>query len=160
MDSTAVFSADGLYRYELRRPTGVEGPTATFVMLNPSVADATKNDPTVTSCIRFARDFGCGSLRVVNLYALIETDPRKLFQAPDPVGPQNDDVLKETLKRAASDDELVIAAWGLHAKPNRVRELLAMPGAEELQCLGMTRAGAPRHPSRLPVGTRYSPWRV
>jgi hypothetical protein len=36
----AIISADGLYRYTLSRVWLAFGPHATFVMLNPSTADA------------------------------------------------------------------------------------------------------------------------
>lgn len=77
----------GEYRYKLWRVTGAPGTSvALFVMLNPSTADATDDDPTIRRCIRFARDWGHARLLVANLYALRATDPRALSRHPDPVG--------------------------------------------------------------------------
>jgi hypothetical protein len=51
----AVFSDDREYRYRLWRTWDVDKPTAAFVMLNPSTADETENDPTIRRCIGFAK---------------------------------------------------------------------------------------------------------
>ena len=46
-------------------------------------------------------------------------------------------------------DVPTVAAWGANAKPERVAQVLAMPGAHRLMCLGLTKAGQPRHPLYL-----------
>ena len=43
-DGSAIISADGLYRYELRRQVGLGDRPCCFIMLNPSTADATKDE--------------------------------------------------------------------------------------------------------------------
>ena len=60
MKTDAFFSPDRLHRYALWRTWDESKPTAMFVCLNPSTADEVKNDPTVTRCIRYARDWGYG----------------------------------------------------------------------------------------------------
>ena len=74
--SGASFSPCGTYRYTLWRRWSFV-PPATFVLLNPSTADATRNDPTVERCERRARELGCGGIRVANLFALRSTDPAR-----------------------------------------------------------------------------------
>lgn len=151
--ASAVLSDDGLYRYELTR-TWSSAPSVSFVMLNPSTADASLDDPTIRRCIGFARSWGHGGIRVVNLYALRSTDPKALWGAPDPVGPDND----EYLRRAAVSGGPLIAAWGGHARADRVAAVLALPGLEALQALGVTKAGQPRHPLYLRGDAAPSPW--
>ena len=56
------------------------------------------------------------------------------------------------------DGYQVIAAWGANARPDRVDQVLAMPGADRLQALGVTKTGAPRHPLYLRADSRPSPW--
>lgn len=63
----------------------------TVVMLNPSTADATHDDPTIRRCIGFAKTARAEGLRVVNFFALRSTDPDALANADDPVGPMNDE---------------------------------------------------------------------
>jgi hypothetical protein len=66
---SAVISANGKYRYFLRRTVSGGRRIATFIMLNPSTADAQADDPTIRKCIGFCRLWGCGELYVVNSLA-------------------------------------------------------------------------------------------
>ena len=50
MRSDALISPDGRYRYWLTRQWG-EGMRVCWVMLNPSTADASIDDPTIRRCI-------------------------------------------------------------------------------------------------------------
>lgn len=147
----------GPYRYRLDRlAMGRDnGKVATFVMLNPSTADASKDDPTIRRCLAFARAFDCARLVVVNLYAWRETTPRKLFFARacghDIVGPEND----AEIVRACSAPGRIIAAWGDHADRDRkrvehVRDL--MVGAGDVWMLGRCQGGQPRHPLMIMSG--------
>lgn len=147
----------GEYRYELERLWG-DNPEKriTFVMLNPSRADASQDDPTIRRCIRFARANGHDALRVVNLFALRTSHPRQLRIHPDPVGPLND----LYLMRAAAQGS-VIAAWGALGfaaeRARQVHALLVDSGATIL-CLGLTKAGHPRHPLYLPATAALQEW--
>lgn len=158
MERTAVLSDDGTYRYVLSRRWG-PGPGAVFVMLNPSTADATVDDPTIRRCIGFARAWGLKALLVVNLYALRSPDPALLWTAPDAVGPDNDHWLKRELVLADHIGSPVIAAWGAHARADRVRAVMALPGADRFQCLARNKDGSPKHPLYQPADTIPTPWR-
>jgi hypothetical protein len=103
----ADLSPCGTYRYLLGRRVGDGQRAALFVMLNPSTADASDDDPTIRRCRRFARREGCGLLEVVNLFAYRATDPVALRLAEDPVGPANDHFISKAVERAA----LVVVAW-------------------------------------------------
>lgn len=146
MKRSAELSSDGLYRYVLVRRWGHEGGFATFVMLNPSTADATKDDPTILRCIAFAASWGFSALHVVNLYAFRSTDPKGLWTVPDPVGPDNNAHIIGHAAVAKTQGMPVIAAWGNNAKQDRVDAVLSMPAMDVLQCLGKTKSGAPKHP--------------
>lgn len=153
----ADISQDGLYRYRLGRRWNSALPECVFIMLNPSTADAAQDDPTIRRCMRFARDLGCGSLLVGNLYAFRATDPRDLFRASEPTGgAKNDAVLTDLMGRG----EHVIAAWGNHGKLARVSEVAGLPGATRLKALGTTKSGAPRHPLYVPSSATPVEWRL
>lgn len=88
--TTAGISECGTYRYWLCREWSPGLDSLVWLMLNPSTADATQDDPTIRRCMGFARRWGYGGITVVNLYAYRATNPRDLLTAADPVGPEND----------------------------------------------------------------------
>lgn len=146
---------DGPYRYRLSRKWA-EGDRICFVMLNPSTADASEDDPTIRRCIGFAKALGAGSLEVVNLFALRATDPAELRKHPMPVGPQN----MTHLMNAAFEAQMVICAWGAHAfarsRAIAVLDTLRGSGLKPM-CLRQTKSGAPSHPLYLPSSLRPVP---
>lgn len=158
----AEFSACRRYRYVLRREWLVGEGRLMFLMLNPSKADAVRNDPTVRRCMNWAQRWGFRELVVGNLFALRSTDPGALYTAADPVGPEND----WHLLNEASGAELVVCGWGVHGLlQNRGAAVAAMleTSGVELKCLGHNRQGTPRHPLYVPGGIeplRYEPWRL
>jgi hypothetical protein len=144
---SAYISADGRYRYSLVRhvaPLTGEG-TCTFVMLNPSTANAEQDDPTIRRCIGFAREWGYERLKVVNLYAFRATKPVDLWVADDPVGPENDCEISKSL----GGSDLTIAAWGAHARSDRLARFAEVFAGWRFYALGLTKDGAPRHPLYL-----------
>ena len=149
----AGFSRCGRYRYWLRRSWDSSLPQCAFVGLNPSIADAKIDDPTLRRCIDFAKRWGCGSLLIVNLFSLRATDPRKLLGVDDPIGPRTN----LWLRRARRESQLIIAAWGnggaLHHRHKTVGPLLG-----NTQCLGVTATGMPRHPLYCPKTTSPVPF--
>jgi hypothetical protein len=118
-----------------------------FCMLNPSTADAARDDPTIRRCIGFARSWGYAGVEVVNLFALRATDPRELWRVRDPVGPDNDRALKDATRRIAG----MVLAWGAHgALLDRDRDVLRLLSPRtRLLALGWTVRRRPRHPLYL-----------
>jgi hypothetical protein len=146
--SDAGFSSDKVYRYWLRRVWDRSKPLAVFVLLNPSTADAFKNDPTAARCEAYARRWGCGGYVIVNLFALRSTDPAGLYTHDDPVGPEAD----RYLRLFAKDAHYLVCGWGnrgtFRERAAAVLKLLGDVGAEPL-CLQMTGTGQPQHPLYL-----------
>jgi len=143
--STAVYSDCDRFRYLLTRTWDPGAPKALFVMLNPSTATETQNDPTVERCERRARALGFGAFRVTNIFAFRATDPRDLRAAGDPCGPGTDAALTE----AALWADTILCAWGNHGSfRQRDAQALALLRAtgKPLFHLGLTRQGQPRHP--------------
>lgn len=165
----AVLSECGRYRYRLTRSWLLERDRLPlllpFVMLNPSTADAEKDDPTIRKCVGFARRLGFEGIAVYNLYAYRATKPVDLWLGPyDIVGPDNDRRLRNLFLWASGMAQMgkpvpVIAAWGTHARDDRVREVLKMPGAlSRLHVLGLSKHGAPRHPLYLRSDSQLTPF--
>jgi hypothetical protein len=153
--NAATISDCGTYRYDLHRwiNPGKDDHRLMFLMLNPSTADADRDDPTIRRCIRFARDWGFDRLVVTNLFALRATDPAELLKAPDPIGPGND----ESIYRHAAKVDLVVAAWGAHPFAEDRADSVATVLHEhdvDLACLGTTLGGHPRHPLYIAAATK------
>lgn len=153
----AVFDPSRTYRYLLTRTWDETWPPATWVMLNPSTADAFADDPTIRRCISFARAWRAGGISVVNLFAYRATRPAGLRQAADPVGGLND----EFILGACRDAAVVVAAWGAHGalggRAASVSRMLA-EARVGLHCLGTTRDGHPRHPLYVPASAAAEPY--
>lgn len=144
MKKGAVIDLMELYRYSLWREWDANAPRVAFVMLNPSRADATTDDPTIRRCISFAQSWGYGSLEVVNLFAYRASKPAELKKAIDPIGSENDYYLEKAIKSA----DKIIVAWGNYGNfRNRCREVFdLLTSFDKLYCLGITKRGYPRHP--------------
>lgn len=162
MQKNAVISPDGQYRYQLGRVWAGSGHSniLTFVMLNPSTADAEMDDPTIRRCIGFARRERYHGICVVNLYAFRATSPEDCFKAVDPHGPENDAHLKEAATMARAFSTPIICAWGVHGGgSNRGLALLQQAYRGPLHCLGRTKAGHPRHPLYVPSTQEFEVYR-
>ena len=145
--SSATFSDDMVYRYVLTRAWAGGNGNCTFICLNPSTADAFKNDPTVTRCIGYAKKWGYKSFTMLNAFAVRSTDPAGLMFG-DPIGPDNDRFLREEAGKA----DLIVAAWGTHCRlGNRDEEMkeVLRPVGKDIYCLGTTMEGFPKHPLYL-----------
>lgn len=155
--ATATFTRDRRHRYRLSRVWDDSLMRVNFVMLNPSTADAFKLDPTVRRCMGFATSWGAGACEVTNAYALRSTDPKGLKAVEDPVGEHNDDAIVA----AATDADLVIAAWGVHAvylgREDSVRRLLCDAGVK-VHYLRLTKDGHPGHPLYVPGDIKPMVW--
>lgn len=150
---SAILSADERYRYRLTRAVTVTNRPVVWVMLNPSTADATTDDPTIRRVLGFSQAWACGPIHVVNLYAYRATNPDDLLAADDPVGPDNDEHVHVVLGIA----EVVVAAWGakIAQAPRGHERASAVLGTAEalgkpVYCLGTTIDGYPRHPLYVP----------
>ena len=145
LQKDAEISLCGQYRYSLRRVWSPDVMRALFIMLNPSTADAEVDDPTVRRCIGFARRWGLGGIEVRNLFAYRSAEPSALFDVHDPVGPGNTSFPTDGVR-------LIVAAWGAAGSHPvvraRARDVLRMLSGRDcgVFCLGLTRAGHPKHP--------------
>jgi hypothetical protein len=146
--SFALFSDDEKYRYILERIWDSTGKRILFIMLNPSTADAKKNDPTVKRCCDYAKKWGYGSIVVCNLFAYRSTYPEALVTVENPVGEHN----MEYIGKAMGVADKIVAAWGNNVLPNfhmhtvysvveKAREM-----GKDIYCLGTNDNGQPVHP--------------
>lgn len=152
MQTKAQLSICRRYRFALWRRWS-EGPQVLFVMLNPSTADETKDDPTIRRCVGFAQSWSFGSLAVGNLFAFRTPSPSFLKSASEPIGENNN----SWLLRLQAESHLAVAAWGNHGRfmgrSVAVRRLLP-----NLHTLGITKLGEPGHPLYMPARKKLVLW--
>jgi hypothetical protein len=120
-----------------------------FIMLNPSTADASIDDPTIGRCMSFARREGYGGISVVNLFAFRATSPEDMKAADDPFGPEGSEYIERTLNAGAITGVPIVAAWGTHGGYRGRDEAVVLSArgwGANLVCLGTTKEGHPRHP--------------
>jgi hypothetical protein len=157
---TAMVSECGRYRYALTRRWDAGALDVLFVLLNPSIADGMRDDPTVRKCVGFARRWALGGIRIANLFALRATDPKELHLAikrgNDAVGPEN----LEHLVELAAGTSRVVLGWGHHAQhyPEQIERVVKALNRGPLCCLGTTDDGQPRHPLMPAYTTVLEPW--
>jgi hypothetical protein len=147
-----ILSPDRKYRYLLihRWEPGSPERPCLWIALNPSIADESRIDNTLTRMRCLSRAAGFNVLYLVNLFALVSTDLRAVKRHPEPVGKDND----IHIRRAAARIPTIFIAWGTHGRHlNRDREvlgLLAELGQPDLFCFGTNQDGSPKHPLYLP----------
>lgn len=163
--SSAVISDCGRYRYTLTRKLDTPGKHALFIMVNPSTADADKDDATIRKLIGFSKKNGIGSFDVGNKFAYRATDIKELakLNCADAVGPSNDIYLRELIR----DADMIVCAWGpvsklpkgLHRRRwQRVRATILEFGKTPYSLGAPAQDGHPRHPLMLSYETPLTPW--
>lgn len=143
MKKSAIVSKDKMYRYELSRSWDSEKPYVMFIMLNPSTADASKDDPTIRRCINFAKSWDYGGIFVGNLYAYRTTHPKELKQIANPCGSENITHLISMARRSA----IVVCAWGNNKGiPQNITKIFYY---KRLYYIEKSVNGTPKHPLYL-----------
>lgn len=158
LDPPVLFSADRLYRYWWSRREN-DKPPLIGMLINPSIADEKKPDPTATRMVNFALGFGYGGVIILNPHAIVDSDPGVLDRVSDPVGPDNDRYIVQVLHAYPASPVLV--GWGVPGK-RRDREMMALlrqhRSDEGIVCLGVNGDGTPRHPLYLAAKTPLQPY--
>ena len=159
LEKNAVISECRTYRYTLSRVWDTNFPKLGIVMLNPSRADALKDDPTIRRCVGFAKRWKFGSLVVVNVYSARLTNPEYLQIIGEPIGPETERYFKESL----TDAEMVLLAWGSNIKGNQAAHAIQWlqevnTNGKRFVHLGLTKDGQPKHPLYIKSDTVPQPF--
>jgi hypothetical protein len=136
----AEFSECGKYRYSLWRIWDKSLPYVMCIGLNPSTANESGDDPTIRNLTEMVKAAGYGGLFMVNLFALISSDPNELRSTPDPV---KDNDLYIYITACKCQD--VIFCWGAFKQADyRARRLFDV--YPDALCFGKSASGKPIHP--------------
>lgn len=166
MKRDATFSEDRKRRFDLvrdwRDEIGAPDKTLLVAGLNPSKAGEKDDDPTVRKTVGFARRWGFGRVVLVNLSAIVSTDPWDLPYC-NGIDIENRAIIQAWMSLA----DLVVAAWGCPSKA--LARKIAFPelvymfrqiAPVDLYCIGETKSGDPLHPSRTAYTERPILWRA
>jgi hypothetical protein len=156
IEKGAIISECKRYRYQLWRIWDRTQPKVLFIMLNPSTANAEKDDPTIKRCISFAKSWGYGGLYVGNLFAYRSTDPKGLLVAEDIGGT---DGLNHWIQMS-NLSESVICAWGNSSLIQKLKPRLELLKTldKPLFCIQTSKDGTPKHPLYLKMKQKPIPF--
>ena len=150
--SETIISPCERYRYQLYRDIGPESRPCAFMMLNPSTADHTEDDPTLRRCMGYAKQWGCGDLWVVNLFAIRGSKPSIIKEVSNPVGELNRYYVKRIARHISAMGGVFICGWGNHGTYNdqdlRTLKWVTSEGVRP-KCLKISKNGNPCHPLYL-----------
>lgn len=144
MNSGAIISEDGKYRFQLWRIWDESKPLVLWVMHNPSTADANKDDPTIRRCMGFTKSWtGYGGFYVGNLFPYRATNPKELLgKSIEEIAPL--DSIKHSLEMMKKCD-LKIFAYGNPI----IKDFIPQFWDGTFNYLKLTKAGNPAHPLYL-----------
>ncbi|WP_084590763.1 DUF1643 domain-containing protein [Arenimonas metalli] len=148
-----VFSSCQKYRYRLSEVWDTNKSLVMWVLMNPSVACVDYRDPTLRKTGKFSRAWGYGGQLVANVHAYRATDKGRLLEVADPVGPDNDEMIRQMAQQA----ERIVLAFG--KPPRRLRGrgqdvIKLLEDHSDLCYLRMAKDGVtPFHPLYLPDDT-------
>ena len=146
----AVFNVDKTHRYVLWRIWDETLPVIAFIGLNPSIADATADDPTLRRVIGFAKRWGYGGVYMLNLFSFVTPYPKELKTK------RSVSTNLKYLKHWGTQASEVIFAWGNYKDVGKLSQKVRalFPEAKALQ---LNKNGSPRHPLYVKANaTRFS----
>lgn len=140
--SGADFSYDRKHRYKLWRIWDNGLPLAMVIGLNPSTANETKTDATITHLTAMLKILGYGGVYMMNCWSYVSSNP-KLIKS----NPFSDEWNSNTIIMVAGKCKDVIFAWGSFPI---IREKCKDKEFEEMfpnaLCFGRNKNSTPMHP--------------
>ena len=146
----AKFSRDKKERYSLKREWDKSKKKILYIMLNPSLADDKKDDPTIRRLISFTKKFNYGGFFVGNIFTTITPNPKEIDKS---LG-ISDKNFEELLNLINKVDQIVYA-WGNNIEePQLIKKVISRP-----KCFGKNFNGTPKHPLYLPSSSELESFR-
>ena len=143
--SGALFSEGLTHRYALWRIWDDKLPKVMYIGLNPSTADAEKDDPTITRLKGLTNMLGYGGFYMLNLFTNITPYPKQIDYT--------DNKSFKYLRMFANKASIIVFCWGnFEIAKNRAREVIKM--FPESYCFGVNKDISPKHPLYLKSTTK------
>lgn len=154
MTRTAELSPCGKYRYRLERIWNPALPRCAWLCLNPSTADAERDDPTVRKITGFSARLGYGGFVLFNLMALRATYPSDLRKHSNPRGPGNEAwEIAEACREVSTDPPII--AWGQIHRDFGGCALEVVKALKVARCLGYTKSDGQRSRRGVRMRCKY-----
>lgn len=151
-DSGAIFSDCRKFRYVLWRVWDSSKPKAMFIGLNPSRANESRSDNTITKIGKVAAFNGFGGFYMMNLFSLVSPYPKDLKECDNPIM-DNDAFLIEYKDKVSQ----VVFCWGVFKeafeRAEQVKKMFSNP-----YCFKITKQGFPWHPLYCKDATTLIPY--
>ena len=158
--SFCLFSKCRSYRWILKRELLIGKKTIAFIGLNPSKANSSHDDRTVTRIINFCSKWNYKNIYIINLFGLISKSPLQLSKSKDPIGENNNLITLKLLEFWREDANCDLwLGWGdkgqLNGRDRKVLKLIKnFPNlkskennySKRVLSLGLSKKGNPRHP--------------
>ena len=158
--SFCLFSECRSYRWILKRELLSGKKTIVFIGLNPSKANSSNNDRTLTRIINFCTKWGYKNIYLINLFGLVSKSPSQLSQSNEPVGVNNDLIIFKSLEFWKQNNNCDLwLGWGdkgqLHGRDRIVLKLIKdfsksksnqNTYSKRVLSLGLSKKGNPLHP--------------
>ena len=121
---------------------------------NPSKADENNSDMTMNKLCQILANKGYDGYVMLNLYPLIATKPDDLpKECDESIYSQNLEIIKRILSKFLSSDILLCYGDVLnkrkYLKEPCLKDILKLFDGHKIKCLGTTKNGLPKHPSRI-----------
>ena len=122
--------------------------------LNPSTANETDNDNTISKVVKVAKNHGFGGVYMMNLFPIVSTDPKVLSSGVDTMGDFSD---AQYVSISEKCEGRVVFAWGNfpEARERAVKLIEMFP---EALCFKQNKNGSPKHPLYCPDNSVLIPF--
>ncbi len=161
----AVISDCGRYRYSLHRIWDSSKPYVCYIGLNPSTADAKKDDRTIRRLIEFTKAFSYGGFYICNVVPVRTKDPevlKKELKKPEYAGSGLLSLIETNLEYICDvgiEVNRFVFCWGDNSSEEIDRCILSVYNKlaytdNGCYCFGYTNKNNPRHPLYLKSDTK------
>jgi len=98
LNSSCLISSNKIYRWSLSYEISKSKKEIIFIGLNPSLSDEVFLDNTTKKIIKISKNNNYGKLKLINLFALISSNPKELLDHKNPIGYLNNKYIYKNLK--------------------------------------------------------------
>jgi len=112
LERYCLISENKEYRWRLSYKNSKSTKEIIFIGLNPSISDTVFLDNTTKKIIKISKNNNYGKVKLINLFALISSNPEQLFNHKTPVGYLNNNHIYKNLKHWSESENCdLLLGW-------------------------------------------------